>query len=80
MYTKVVDFLSHKIGVAPECIQPEKTLEDLGADSLDIVEIFLDAEDEFKLDSISDAEASKVKTVQQFYDLVKEKSHGTTQG
>ena len=71
---KLKEFLSKKLGVQPQYITPEKTLEDLGADSLDRVEILMEVEDEFGIKNISDSEAAKVVTVLDMYNLIKEKN------
>ena len=46
-------------------------IEDLGADSLDTVELVMEFEDEFEL-SIPDEEAEKIQTVGQAIDYIKE--------
>lgn len=46
--------------------------EDLGADSLDAVELIMNVEDEFEI-SISDEEATDIKTVGQLVKFVEEK-------
>lgn len=48
-------------------------VEDLGLDSLDVVELVMAVEDEFNIE-ISDEEAEKLLTVQQVVDLVAEKT------
>jgi len=48
-------------------------VEDLGLDSLDVVELVMAVEDEFSIE-ISDEEAEKLLTVQQVVDLVAEKT------
>jgi len=59
-------------------VDPEKVtlearfVEDLGLDSLDVVELVMALEDEFDIE-ISDEEAEKILTVQQAVDLVVEK-------
>nr|WP_244670022.1 acyl carrier protein [Kaistia sp. 32K] len=51
-------------------ITPDKNLvDDLGADSLDLIEIVMEVEGEFDIE-ISDAAAEQVRTVQQAIDLV----------
>jgi len=53
-------------------IKPEHNLvEDLGADSLNVVEIVIGLEAEFDIE-ILDEEAEKVKTVQDVYNLVRD--------
>lgn len=46
-----------------------KFAEDLGADSLDMVELIMAFEEEFNIE-ITDDEGMEVKTVQQAYDLI----------
>ncbi len=60
---KLVDLIAEKLGVEPEEVTPEaRFIEDLGADSLDIVELIMDLEDEFEME-IPDEEAEKLTTV-----------------
>ena len=51
---------------------PAKIVDDLGADSLDCIEICMDLEDKFGI-QITDAELEEVHTVQDLYDLVDRK-------
>lgn len=48
---------------------PEKTFAELGADSLDEVEILMRVEEEFNIE-IPDKEAEKIKTMQQAIDYL----------
>jgi len=50
-------------------------VDDLGADSLDVVEIVMALEEEFEIE-IPDEEAEKIKTVQQIVDYIDEKGKG----
>jgi acyl carrier protein len=53
-----------KLGADAEKIVPEaRFIEDLGADSLDTVELVMGLEDKFDLE-ISDEDAEKIRTVQ----------------
>lgn len=64
------DLLVEHLGVAAEIITPASRIrEDLGADSLDMVEIVLLIEDEAECD-IPDASAESLLTVQDFLDYV----------
>ena len=64
----LLSLLSSQLGIKEERIQlKSRILEDLGADSLDLVELLMTLEDEFHV-SISDEEAIKLKTVE---DIVK---------
>jgi len=60
---RVRDIIVEQLGVKPDQVTPEaKFIEDLGADSLDIVELVMALEEEFGLD-IPDEDADKLKTV-----------------
>ncbi|MBP5677302.1 MAG: acyl carrier protein [Bacteroidales bacterium] len=61
--TKVVNIIVEKLGVEPSQVVPEASFtNDLGADSLDTVELIMELEKEFDL-SIPDEEAEKIVTV-----------------
>ncbi len=49
-YAFLADVLSEKYDVAPETISPEATLTELGLDSLTVVELLFDVEDEFGIE------------------------------
>lgn len=60
---RVTEIIVNKLGVRPEEVTREANFQtDLGADSLDLVELMMDFEDSFKL-KISDEESSTLKTV-----------------
>jgi len=60
---RVRSIISDQLGVAEEEIKPDsKFIEDLGADSLDIVELIMAMEEEFDLE-IPDEEAEKIRNV-----------------
>ena len=61
--SKVKEIIAKELEVDVKQLQPEaKFIEDLGADSLDIVELVMALEEEFGLD-IPDEDADKLKTV-----------------
>lgn len=61
---KVKDIIVEQLGVDPEKVKSEASfIDDLGADSLDIVELVMAMEEEFDLE-IPDEDAEKLKTVQ----------------
>lgn len=60
---KVKDIAAEKLDVAVENVEETSSfIEDLGADSLDVVELIMGLEDEFEIE-ISDDEAEKIATV-----------------
>lgn len=61
--SKVKSIIADQLGVSDEEIKPESSfIEDLGADSLDIVELVMAMEEEFEVE-IPDEEAENIKTV-----------------
>ena len=60
---KVKDIIVEQLGVNPEQVNPEaKFIEDLGADSLDTVELVMAFEEEFSIE-VPDEDAEKLQTV-----------------
>ena len=60
---KVKDIIVEQLGVNEEQVTPEaKFIEDLGADSLDTVELVMAFEEEFEID-VPDEEAEKLQSV-----------------
>lgn len=60
---RLASLIIEKLGVDAAEVTPEaRFIDDLGADSLDIVELIMDLEDEFDLE-IPDEEAEKLSTV-----------------
>lgn len=57
-----------------EVVPSASFVEDLNADSLDLVELIMSLEEEFKL-QISDEDAEKITTVQEAEDYIEEHSH-----
>ena len=61
---KVKKIIAEKLSVELEEVVPEASfVDDLGADSLDLVELIMSMEEEFDTD-ISDEDAEKIQTVQ----------------
>ena len=68
--SKVKDIIVEQLGVNPDQVNPEaKFIEDLGADSLDTVELVMAFEEEFDIE-ISDEDAEKITTVKDAFDYV----------
>jgi acyl carrier protein len=69
----VREVIVDKLGVDPEKVVPEaRFIEDLGADSLDTVELIMGLEDKFGLE-ITDEEAEKIRTVQDAINFIQSK-------
>lgn len=67
---KIIDILADELFVDAKTIKPEMNLQnDLGADSLDAIELVMRFEAEFEVD-IFDEEAEKVVTVQDMFDVI----------
>ena len=64
VFEKICSILSEQFGVDPSTITMETSfIEDLGADSLDVVELMMSIEDAFDIGEIGEEEATKIKTV-----------------
>lgn len=66
---KVVAIIADKLSIPTENITLESTFKDLGADSLDIVEIVMAFEENFGIE-IKDEDAEKIKSVGEAVSLI----------
>jgi len=67
---KVRKVIADTLGIKEEKITPESSIiDDLGADSLDTVELVMDLERKFRIE-ISDEDAEKLRTVQDIIDYI----------
>jgi acyl carrier protein len=67
---RVTDIVAEQLGVNKEQITPETSfVNDLGADSLDVVELVMELEEEFDI-NIPDDAAEKIQTVGQAVDYI----------
>lgn len=72
IFEKVKAIIIEQLGVAEASITMDASfIDDLGADSLDIVEFIMALEEEFNIE-IPDADAEKVVTVGDVVDYIKE--------
>lgn len=66
---KVVAIIAQTLNIAPDKITLQATFKDLGADSLDTVEMIMAFEEAFGIE-IKDEEAEQIKTVGEAVDLI----------
>ena len=71
VFERLAELLSEQFGVEPETITLETSFEeDLGADSLDLVEMMMALEEEFYVGEIGEETARSLKTVGDVVDLI----------
>ena len=69
-FEKVRNMLVDKLGVAEDKITPDsEIIKDLGADSLDLVEMLLSLEENFGV-TVSDEQTENIKTVKDIVDII----------
>jgi acyl carrier protein len=69
---RVIEIIVEQLKVSPEEVTLEASfIDDLGADSLDLVELIMAMEEEFGLE-ISDEDAEKIQTVQDTVNYITE--------
>ncbi len=70
MFEKVRDMLAKQLNIKPEVVKPESDIvKDLGADSLDVVELLISLEDNYGV-SIPEDDIVNVKTVQDIVSML----------
>ncbi|MBI6875032.1 acyl carrier protein [Clostridium aciditolerans] len=71
MFDKIKNLISEQLGIDAEEVNMESSfIDDLGADSLDIVELIMALETEFDLE-IPDEDAEKITTVSDVVEYIK---------
>jgi acyl carrier protein len=71
-YERLKKIIVEQLGVDEEEVQPQASfVEDLNADSLDLVELIMSLEEEFGME-ISDDDAEKIQKVQDAVDFIEE--------
>jgi acyl carrier protein len=70
---KVIEIIMEQLDVTKEeCVPEAAFIDDLGADSLDIVELVMAMEENFGIE-ITDDELMKIRTIQDVIDFIKRK-------
>ena len=73
MFEKVKELLASQLNISQDKITLDsKVIEDLGADSLDMIEMLMTMEEEFGI-SIPDEDAVKLSTVKDIVNYIKKK-------
>ncbi len=69
-FDKIKEMIVDKLGISEDKVTPESEIvKDLGADSLDLVEMLLSLEENFGV-TIEDDQTENIKTVQDIVDLI----------
>ena len=72
-FEKIKEMLVDKLGIAEDKIALEsEIIKDLGADSLDLVEMLLSLEENFGV-TVSDEQTENIKTVKDIVDIIDNK-------
>lgn len=68
-YNKVIALVAQKLNVDKAAVERAHSFQELGADSLDMVEIVMQLEEDFGIE-INDADAEKLTSVDQVVDYI----------
>jgi len=70
---KVIDLIVEQLDVTrEECVPEASFIDDLGADSLDLVELIMEMEETFNI-QVADEELEKIRIVQDVIDFLRSK-------
>jgi acyl carrier protein len=75
VFSSLQERLSELLGVAADRISPDSLIVELGADSLDVVELVMELEEEFDFDIPDDA-ASRMNTLGDLIRYIEERKRG----
>ncbi|HYA40520.1 MAG TPA: acyl carrier protein [Syntrophobacteraceae bacterium] len=71
---RIIDIIANQLGVDKDMVTPGANIvDDLGADSLDVVELVMALEEAFDTE-IPDEDAEKIRTVQDVFDYMQRKA------
>ena len=71
-FTKIVDIVSSKLEIDKKTINNDSTFQDLGADSLDLLEIIMRLEEQFGIE-IKDEDAEKMNKMSDVVSYINER-------
>ncbi|MBO5035352.1 MAG: acyl carrier protein [Oscillospiraceae bacterium] len=63
IYDRLVNLLAEQFAIDPEDINEDTGFEDLGADSVDLVELAMNLEEEFGIDEMGEDAITSIHTV-----------------
>ena len=70
---KIISIIAEKLNLSKDQVKPEASfVDDLGADSLDLVELVMAMEEEFGME-VPDEDAEKLRTVKDVIEYVKKR-------
>ena len=69
IFEKISRIIAENADINPEIISPETTINELGLDSIDLVDLVMEIEDSFGV-SIPDEEFENIRTVSDITDLI----------
>lgn len=69
IFEKISKIIAENADINPEIISPETTINELGLDSIDLVDLVMEIEDSFGV-SIPDEEFENIRTVSDITDLI----------
>ena len=68
-YDKIITIISQKLNQDKKAVEQAKNFQDLGADSLDMVEIIMELEEQFNIE-IKDEDAEKLTNLTEVVDYI----------
>ena len=71
-FAKIVDIVGSKLEIDKKTVTMDSTFQDLGADSLDLLEIIMRLEEQFGIE-INDEEAEKMTSIREVVDYINER-------
>ena len=69
---KIIEIIADKLSIDKSKISEDTSFEDIGADSLDLVQVTMAIEEEFDLDEIPEEASEKLKTLKDIITYIDE--------